>query len=157
MNTNNTYTYLYCNHTSTIEQDVYNWHKPGGSSAYWMYYIMLSNKGVHISMYVPQSTQTKGKCCCNAQLKTCKTGGEDGHQKWGIDLGCPVLTISCRLGLASAPRRTSTTLWWPLMLAFSSAVRPFYMVEWVRETTWDGSRITVDNSTPWYNIVCILQ
>ena len=37
-------------------------------------------------------------------------------------LSLPVPTLSCRSGLAPAPRRNSTTLWWPLMLACSSAV-----------------------------------
>ena len=49
-------------------------------------------------------------------------------------LSCPVLTLSCRSGLASAPRRSSTTFWWPLKLACSSAVQPSCMVEWVRPT-----------------------
>ena len=33
-----------------------------------------------------------------------------------------VLTLSCRSGLAPAPSRSSTTLWWPLKLAVLSAV-----------------------------------
>ena len=37
-----------------------------------------------------------------------------------------VLTSSCMSGLATATRRSSTTLWWPLRLAVHSGVRPSY-------------------------------
>ena len=42
---------------------------------------------------------------------------------------CLFLTLSCRLGLAPARKRLSTTLWWPFMLACSSAVSPSCMLE----------------------------
>ena len=66
-----------------------------------------------------------------------------------------VLTLSCMSGFAPAPSRSSTTLWWPSKLAAFSAVDPSCIVEWVRVTTWDGSTITIDSSTPWYNVVCL--
>ena len=41
-----------------------------------------------------------------------------------------VPTLSCRSGFAPAPSRSSTTLWWPLLLALFRAVQPSCMVEW---------------------------
>ena len=55
-------------------------------------------------------------------------------------LSCPELTLSCRSGLASAPRRSSTTFWWPLKPACSSAVSPSCMVESVRPTSLTADR-----------------
>ena len=54
-----------------------------------------------------------------------------------------VLTLSWRSGLAPALRRSSTTFWWPFLLACCSAVQPFCMVEKVIVTAWDGCIITV--------------
>ena len=39
------------------------------------------------------------------------------------------LTLSCRSGLAAVPNRSSTTLWWPLMVAHSRAAQPSWMCE----------------------------
>ena len=47
---------------------------------------------------------------------------------------CSVLTLPCRLVLALALKRSSTTFWWPLKQAGFSAVQPFYMAEWMRMT-----------------------
>ena len=46
-------------------------------------------------------------------------------------LSCLVLTLSCRSGLAPALESSSTTLWWPLELACTSAILPFCMIKWV--------------------------
>ena len=51
------------------------------------------------------------------------------------------LTLPWRSGLAPAFRRSSTTFWWPWMLACCSAVQPFCMVEWVIVS--NHKRITV--------------
>ena len=58
-------------------------------------------------------------------------------------LSHPVLTLSWRSGLAPAPSRSSTTFWWPSLLATCSAVQQFCTVEWVKVTTWDDCTWTV--------------
>ena len=52
-------------------------------------------------------------------------------------------TLSCRSGFAPAPRRSSTTLWWPLKLAVLSAVWPSCMAKSVIVTTCNSYRIII--------------
>ena len=85
-------------------------------------------------MYHIQRKINLGACFCNAQLKQVERMHGTAVTKWIRSLSYIAFTLFCRSGLAPAPSRTPTTLWWPLKLAFSSAVHPSCMVEWVRIT-----------------------